>query len=580
MDRISSNILSRFSAEYEIETKDESKRFEWLTTFLALRRHYSKSVDLEPLVIGAGGDGGIDGIAIIVNNSLVTDIDEAKDLIERSDALEVTFVFAQAERTDGFDGSKIGDFAFGVRDFFAEKPTLARGEDLKRVVAISDLLIASSNKLKRPNCVLYYWTTGTWQGDQNLVARRDSAVSDLKSLGIFKSVEFNCFGADELQVDYTRTKIALSRTFIFKSRVDLPAAQGVDQAFLGFVPYSEFRKLIIDEGGTEIESSVFFDNVRDWQEYNPVNNKIRETLESEDRANFVLMNNGVTIVAKDIVSVNTRFTLTDYQIVNGCQTSNVLFDQDDIVDETVHIPLRLIATRNEDVKDQIIEATNNQTQVKAEQYFARLSYARKLEEFFESQDEVVRLFFERRDGQYDRLEVAKTRVVTTANLIRAYAAVYLEEPHRTTRGYSGLRKRVGDDIFADGHQLSPYFAAAYSLYALESRFRSGSIDRAYKPARYHLLLALRLAFSADKPDAPNSRSLARSSDDFLAVLASVDKADALFVTAKSAIDSATGGNLDRDFVRTVGVTERILEFFGRTRLQSGLISPKATQVSD
>src|SRR5690348_5339853 len=145
MDRISTNILEKFSKEYEIERKPEDKRFEWLTAFLALRRHYSRSVDLEPLIIGAGGDGGIDAIGIIVNNSLVSDIDEVKDLIERSNALEVTFVFVQADRADKFDGSKIGDFGFGVRDFFSESPTLARGEDLARIAAISDLIIATSD---------------------------------------------------------------------------------------------------------------------------------------------------------------------------------------------------------------------------------------------------------------------------------------------------------------------------------------------------------------------------------------------------------------------------------------------------
>jgi AIPR protein len=576
MDRISANILEKFSKEYEIETKPEDKRFEWLTTFLALRRHYSRSVDLEPLVIGEGGDGGIDGVGIIVNNSLVYDIDEAKDLIERSDALEVTFVFVQADRSDGFDGSKIGDFGFGVRDFFSEKPTLARGEDLSRVAAISDLLIASSDKLKRPNCFLYYWTTGRWQDDKNLTARRDSVKADLEGLGIFKNVEVNCFGADALQTDYSRTKVALSRSFEFKSRVDLPTTDGVDQAFLGFVPYSEFRKLVADEGGTEIESSVFFDNVRDWQEYNPVNDKIRETIESEHRGRFILMNNGVTIVARDITSVSTRFTLTDYQIVNGCQTSNVLFDQDKIVDDTVCIPLRLIATKNEDVKDQIIEATNNQTPVKAEQYFARLNFARKLEDFFAAQEESVRLYYERRDGQYDRSDVQKSRIITTANLIRAYAAVYLEEPHRTTRGYTSLRNRVGEDIFGDGHQLAPYFASAYALYALEARFKSGAIHRTYKPARYHLLLALRLAFSADKPDAPNARAAAQSAEKFVSELADAVQAEALFTKAKDAIDFATGGNLNRDHVRTIGVTEKILEHSGRAKLPSGAIASKAS----
>lgn len=292
------------------------------------------------------------------------------------------------------------------------------------------------------------------------------------------------------------------------------------------------------------------------------------------------MNNGVTIVAKEINSVSTKFTLTDYQVVNGCQTSNVLFDQDKIVDDKVHIPLRLIATKDEDVKDQIIEATNSQTTVKAEQYFARLNFARKLEAFFDSQDENVRLHFERRDGQYDRADVQKTKVVTTANLIRAFAGIYLEEPHRTTRGYTNLRNRVGTEIFAESHQLAPYFTAAYALYALEARFRSGAIDRAYKPTRYHFLLALRLAFSPDKPEPPNARAAAASAETFLSALADPAQADALFAKAKAAIDYATAGNLDRDHVRTVGVTENLLAHFGRGKFPSGAISPKAGQNQD
>jgi hypothetical protein len=350
----------------------------------------------------------------------------------------------------------------------------------------------------------------------------------------------------------------------------------VDQAFLGYAPYSEFRKLIVDDGGTEISSSIFFDNVRDWQEYNPVNTKIKDTLESQSKNRFVLLNNGVTVVARDIASVGAKFTLTDYQVVNGCQTSNVLFDQEEHCDDAVCIPLRIIATKDENVKDQIIEATNSQTQVGAEQYFARLAFLRKLEDYFEAQPEEIRLYFERRDGQYDQTDVHKTKIITTANLIRAFSAIYLEEPHRTTRGYTSLRNRVGDEIFGEHHQLSPYFAAAFALYQLESRFRSGTIDRKYKPARYELLMALRLAYSPDQPAASNSREVNRQAEAFLSELSEPAKAEALLETAIVAVDHATGGNFERDHVRTVGVTENILSHFGRAKLPSGSFSPKAS----
>lgn len=229
MDRISTNMLASFSKEYDIEKLDESKRFEWLTTFLALRRHYSRAVDLAPLVIGGGDDSAIDGVAIVVNNTLVSDIDEAKEIIDKSDALEVTFVFTQADRGDGFDGSKIGDFGFGVRDFFSEKPTLARNDDLKRLVAISDFIIENSSKLKKSSCYLYYWTTGKWQDDKNLIARRDGVIQDLAGTNIFQTIRLDCLGADAIHSDYSRTKVAISRTFEFRSRVDLPTTEGVDR---------------------------------------------------------------------------------------------------------------------------------------------------------------------------------------------------------------------------------------------------------------------------------------------------------------------------------------------------------------
>ena len=64
------------------------------------------------------GDGGIDAIAVIVNNNLVTDIDIVEELLTQNGFLDVTFVLVQAERSAHFDGAKIGTFGFGAREFF------------------------------------------------------------------------------------------------------------------------------------------------------------------------------------------------------------------------------------------------------------------------------------------------------------------------------------------------------------------------------------------------------------------------------------------------------------------------------
>lgn len=116
----------------------------------------------------------------------------------------------------------------------------------------------------------------------------------------------------------------------------------------------------------------------------------------------------------------------------------------------------------------------SQTEVKPEQYFARMKFAKRLEQYFAAIEEPHRIHYERRDGQYDRGSEIKTRVITSTNVIRSFAAMYLEKPHRTTRGYTGLRGRVGSDIFGENHRLEPYYAAAYAHYLLETRFRTKS----------------------------------------------------------------------------------------------------------
>ncbi|WP_257237093.1 AIPR family protein [Nostoc sp. 'Peltigera malacea cyanobiont' DB3992] len=42
-------------------------------------------------------------------------------------------------------------------------------------------------------------------------------------------------------------------------------------------------------------------------------------MKSDEHKSFVLYNNGITIVAEDINVVGDKMTVTDYQIVNGCQ---------------------------------------------------------------------------------------------------------------------------------------------------------------------------------------------------------------------------------------------------------------------
>jgi len=560
VDRITKNILDAFAKENELEKLPEEDQFEHLTAYLTIRRHFGRALDTADVVVGKGGDTGLDAIAIIVNGALITDVDQVEEMLEQNGFIEASFIFVQAERSAGFDGAKIGTIGNGVIDFFSDAPKMDRNQKIIDAAAIMMAIYERSTAFrKRPACRIYYVTTGRWTDDKNLVARRDTATSDIRSTEMFDEVEFRCVGADDIQKLYQATINAISRTFVFEEKVEVAGVPGVDLSFLGYIPAKAFVGIISDEAGDDIIGSLFYDNVRDWQDYNLVNSAMRDTLASDKKARFVLMNNGVTIIAKTLKHAGSNFTIEDFQIVNGCQTSNVIFDQRAQLDDSVMVPLRLIGTKDEDVIESIVFATNQQTELKPEQLYARTEFAKTLERYFATFPEANRLYYERRDGQYDRLQVEKGRIVSPQTAIRTFAAMFLNEPHTATRNYRSLRTKVGETIFVKTDKLEPYYVAAFAAYKLELQYRTQKIPAVYKSGRYHLLLALRLLLDSKPMPPMNSKEMEKRCISMIEQMIKPEKLDALFQEAKAVIDKASGGDLSRDNVRTIATTENIIK---------------------
>lgn len=561
MDRVTESLLDEFSKERDLIALPEDKRFEHFAAFATVRRQYSQTFDTDDIVTGSGGDTAIDGIAILVNGALVTDLEALEEQADIVGSLDVTFVFVQAERSPNFEAATIGSFSYGVVDFFKETPSLKRNS---KIMAASEIQTAiyhkhSSKFRGNPVCRLYYVTTGKWVGDHTLEARRMSAVSDLKATSMFRDVEFLPIDANELQKLYRQTKNAITREFLFLNKATVPDVPGVKEAYLGFLPVSTYLELIKDESG-EIISGLFDDNVRDWLDFNPVNDEIKATLDSEARARFVLMNNGITIIARKLQPTGNKILIEDFSIVNGCQTSHVLFEARDSIDDSVMVPVRLIGTQNEDVINAIIRATNRQTEIKEEQFYALYEFSKELELFFKAFPDAHKLYYERRTQQYDRLSIEKTRVVTPANMIKAFAAMFLDEPHRTTRNYAALKAKVGSDIYAKGHRMEPYYTAALALYKLEYLFRSGKLEPKYKPARFHILLAARILGNHGALPRLTANAMQKYCEKIIRQLWETSSADDLINRAAGVVDEVAAGNFHRDAIRTEGFTEKVIAY--------------------
>ena len=188
----------------------------------------------------------------------------------------------------------------------------------------------------------------------------------------------------ELERGVVRT-VELNRTAVF------PRIDGVDDAYVGLLPGDEFLKLVSTTDG-ELNRELFYDNVRDFQGNNPVNNEINHTLADEARRrNFPLLNNGVTIVARSITRRGDSFTISDFQIVNGCQTTHVLFQNKASMDADTFIPIKLVATNDSQVVAEVIKATNRQTAVHPEALESLSPFHKELEDFLHHTRAVQRI---------------------------------------------------------------------------------------------------------------------------------------------------------------------------------------------
>ncbi len=236
LDRITKSLLDDFVSSEGINRMPESDAFERFAAYCVVSREHPETFNPDDVVVGSGNDTGIDAIAVIVNGSLISGVDELEDLLASSGYIEATFVFVQAKTSNSFDAGEIGTFCTGVRDFFAQEPVLPRNDSIQAMAELQAAIYDNSARFRRgnPHCRLRYVCAGRWTDDTHLVGRVATEVEALQALGLFapEGVEFLPIDADRIQVLYRDTQHRVTAEFQFPSRTVLPEMEHVTEAYL------------------------------------------------------------------------------------------------------------------------------------------------------------------------------------------------------------------------------------------------------------------------------------------------------------------------------------------------------------
>ena len=299
--------------------------------------------------------------------------------------------------------------------------------------------------------------------------------------------------------------------------IDIQKFERIDcdiRGLIANVDATSFIKMITSEDNDAISRHLFDENIRGYLGLEGgFNQQIQSSALSDDNHLFWYLNNGITIIAKDFSHQPVRgskIKLTDFQIVNGAQTSYSLFNAFRKSPEKIAqviLLVKIFASSRDDISEKIAIATNSQARIAPRDLKANDHIQKKIGVAFHDDG----LLYERKKNQYE-LQDDRPKV-DSLKLGQAIVAYHLEEPHQA--------KTVSDEIF--GSQYSRVFSedldAGYlvllaKLYMFVSAYRDtqltsirlGSVDEEDNEfigyAQWHLMYCIKLMASSDGYDVP------------------------------------------------------------------------------
>lgn len=474
---------------------DEAKNFEAFTAYCTFCRYSADNVESTDLVYD-GADPGIDGAFLFLDDRAVFSAEELEEIFNTSRReFHVTVVLTQSKRSETWSKQEIDSFAAAITDFLSETPNQPHSQFLSDFKKMFQLLFKNIGRIRGglPDLHTYFLTAAPDTEAVEINAAFDAGLAAIKALGYSNDTKLVKAHRDVIHDYWLAADGPVEASLETVGYAPFPAAQNIKNAYVATVRARSFIQAILKDQHGVPRKKLFEENVRDFLGVDAdVNAEIAETLGNSDKkSRFGLMNNGITIVASSVRPSGQEIFIRDFQIVNGCQTSNVLIALDDQTNDTVSLMVKLIEADDPAVIDDIVRATNRQSKVEDAQFVSTMSTLRDLERYFNARgaDEANRLYFERRKGQYRPENVVPVRIFDVREAARCYAATVMMRPDLASRYPNRLTGELLSEVFGVGRPEEDYYTACFCHYRLRMLTSNKRFDGKYSKLRWHIMTA-------------------------------------------------------------------------------------------
>ncbi|WP_291595999.1 AIPR family protein [Bacteroides sp.] len=480
---------------------------------------------------------GIDGIIIIVNNRLVS---EEADLSKfgATESIKISIGFIQATIQKSFSEEKLSAFTDEVVKFLTGEILIEPFSSIYKKLLDDDGDYI--NRIEEtPHVSLHFLSARTSHTipEEKIVIEKNKIMGRdlIKNKCIVE--KFVILQTEEIKIEYDKIPKYHSVQLQFKHNIQLTPVDNIELSLLATIEFSELCKLILTSDNN-LKEKLFVENVRNFIGNTPVNNDIKRTLDNEsNKCYFPYLNNGLAIICDKIerhpVMPNT-FYLTFPRIINGCQTTNILYkkykeDKDSL--QNVEIVAKIISTNDNNLKKDIIYAANNQNSISKDLQSLN-DYHQKIELYFEGKDEKnYHLHFERLRGQYSYVTPPYSKV-NIETLSRLYISVFLRKPHEMKSNALSVIEQMQKEgkVFNNETEVEKYYYCAVLWYWFNHFLINDVFSMKSKTMDMHIIMACDLILE---------KKNASSSTDKLTMLTDENKAKSLFIETVNKLNNCS-----------------------------------------
>ena len=472
-------ILLENLIEQEFRNNDNyssiSDYFEFFSASQILKNQGLSDDEVDNGIVGKGLDGGCDSIYLFLNNLLIT-----PDVVEHISAPKdsiLEMIIIQSKKTTSFGedavmkwktiSGNLLDLSKTTTDFTARY----NADVLEAFTTFRDTytrLITSRVKLK----FRFYYATLASELHPNVIQQAEELKDTIKRLFPNAVVEVTFVDSDALFDMYN----AVIENRVNLKFADIPISPN-QKNYIALVDLKSYFNFIVNDEG-DVKKSFFDSNVRDYQGKNNVNSSISETLHRADDNDFWWLNNGVTVLASEATLVNNReLQIVNPEIVNGLQTSMEIYNyfsenREALESEKRSILLRIIVPDNEESRDQIIFATNNQTNIPKATLRVTDPIHLQIEMYFKSRG----LFYDRRKNYYKNQGRKPAEIVGVSFLAQCLITIFLKKPDYARARPSTLLndEKTYNELYKKNNDLEVFYRVALLGKKIQKTVRSGS----------------------------------------------------------------------------------------------------------